>query len=117
MEHEPDVSDFIQTDLDEMVSGTQCPEVVRVVAAVELRVLREDPVVTCFQLAQPSLPFAPECRAMRPDRPRRHVRPPVRHGRSRSLCGCPSGSGVVAAFRLVGPPSCRNQYRRQPPQE
>jgi hypothetical protein len=41
MKHEPDSLRFIQADLDEVVTCSECAEVVRMIAAIQLRMLRE----------------------------------------------------------------------------
>src|SRR6266853_256855 len=46
MKHEPDSLRFIQTDFDEMVTRSECAEMVRMIAAIQLRMLREYSVVT-----------------------------------------------------------------------
>src|SRR5439155_5956967 len=81
MKHEPDSLRFIQTDLDEMVTRSECAEMVRMIAAIQLRVLHEYSVVTSFQLAQPDASIA--LRNIMPCAPIASstvIRPAVRHG-------------------------------------
>src|SRR5207237_5048985 len=93
MKHEPDILRFIQTDFDEMVTRSECAEMVRMIAAIQLRVLREYSVVTSFQLAQPDASIA--LRNIMPCAPIANsavIRPAVRH---RSFNRCSSSLQLI----------------------
>ena len=93
MKHEPDSLRFIQTDLDEMVTRSECAEMVRMIAAIQLRVLREYGVVTSFQLAQPDASIA--LRNIIPCAPIANsavIRPAVRN---RSLNRCANSLQII----------------------
>jgi hypothetical protein len=51
VKHEPDLTDFIQANLDEVISGPQRSQMICVVAAVKLGVLGQNRIITRLQLA------------------------------------------------------------------
>ena len=52
VEHDPYVVAFVEADLDEVVAGAQCSEMIHVIARRCARVLREDPLVPLLDSAR-----------------------------------------------------------------
>src|SRR5260221_517084 len=81
MEHKPYSLGLVQADLDEAVAGSERPEEVSVIAAIQLRMLSQDRVIASLQLATPDLLVALRnvmpCAAIASSAV---IRPAVRHG-------------------------------------
>jgi hypothetical protein len=116
VQHEPNGLRLVEADLDKVISRSQRAEMVRVVSAVELRMFRQDRVVSSLKFAAPYfsvalgnvVPRAAIARAA-------VIRTSVRHA------GFDCRPDVLQIVREIArveassaPPSFRNRYRRRP---